>query len=96
MRSKRALPEKSLVVLKFFVSATDEGNPSFSSLKPVPVYVFVSNTFPIVVLSLERTTTEISLRFTLINVTLQHVDYIGVVAQESGNIAECKYNMQAL
>ena len=94
--TKRFLPVKSLHVLKFFVGARDEGKPSMSSLNDVPVFVVMGSTFTIAVKSLWKTTTEIWLRFTMVNVSLADVSHIGIVAQESDNIAECEYKQGTL
>ena len=88
--TRRSLPPISLLALKVYVSAKDQGNPSLSSLKPVPVYVLIGSTFPITVKMLGRTATTITLRFTLVNATLADVSHIGIVVQEADRIYDCK------
>ena len=89
--TKRALPKTSLLVLRMYVSAKDHGNPSLSSLKPVPVYVLIGSTFSITVKTLSRTATTIKLRFTIVNASLADISHIGIVVQEADSIVDCKY-----
>ena len=88
--TRRSLPPISLLALKVYVSAKDQGNPSLSSIKPVPVYVLIGSTFPITVKMLGRTATTITLMFTLVNATLADVSHIGIVVQEADRIYDCK------
>ena len=74
-----------------YVSAKDYGNPSLSSLKPVPVYVLIGSTFSITVKTLSRTATTIKLRFTIVNASLADISHIGIVVQEADSIVDCKY-----
>ena len=90
--TKHLLPTKSLTVLKCFISAEDEGKPPLSSSNEVPVFVVVGSTFPITVRALKQTASQILLRFTMSNVTLDDVSHFGVVVQEYDKIADCEYN----
>ncbi|XP_028395057.1 cadherin-related tumor suppressor-like [Dendronephthya gigantea] len=85
----RPLPTTSLLALKIFVSAKDHGNPERrSSLNPVPVFVIIGRVFAIQVETLRRTTTTITLRFTMLNVSLADISHIGVVVQAIESIAD--------
>lgn len=84
--TKRLLPIESLTVLKCFISARDEGIQSLSSLNDIPLYVIMGSTFSFTVQQLERTTSDMRLLFTMVNVSLEHVNHIGVVVQEVDSI----------